>query len=72
MFKRKRNGNGILVSLNAGDEVFTDDCSIASSLNSSVFLNCIYRGTCEPARLLCLPSVESTISVKLDLILLHF
>ena len=32
--KHKRNGTNNLVSLNVGDEVLTDDSSIASSLNS--------------------------------------
>ena len=60
--KRKRNGTNNLVSLNVGEEVFTNDSSIASSLNSyfsSVFTTEDLANT---------PSLEPTVCEKLDVI----
>ena len=60
--KRKRNGTNNLVSLNVGDEVLTDDSSIASSLNS------YFSSVFTTEDLANMPSLEPTVSEKLDVI----
>ena len=60
--KRKRNGTNNLVSLNVGDEVLTDDSSIASSLNS------YFSSVFTTEDLAHMPSLEPTVSEKLDVI----
>ena len=58
--KRKRNGTNNLVSLNVGDEVLTDDSSIASSLNS------YFSSVFTTEDLANMPSLEPTACEKLD------
>ena len=60
--KRKRNGSNNLASLNVGDEVLTDDSSIASSLKS------YFSSVFTTEDLANMPSLEPTVSEKLDVI----
>ena len=60
--KRKRNVTNDLVSLNVGDEVLTDDSSIASSLNSD------FSSVFTTEDLVNMPSLEPTVCEKLDVI----
>ena len=60
--KRKINVTNNLVSLNDGDEVLTDDSSIASSLNS--YLSSVFTS----GNLANMPSFENAVYEKLDVI----